>query len=392
MSSTRAHRTCLLLAAALVPLAQAQAASCNASGATAVTVGSVAEVAPGAARSFSVALDAGQGIIVDLSSIAPDAGQASGDADDEQEADHSASPARSLALCDSRGLLLAPLPGEVFEKGGSIVSTEDGERLRFVAATGGQYVISIAADDAPRELLVRRRKIRSSQTPVVSAALGAERTGIVSSEAPMVFSFTGVAGQWVELKSVSEKDTVLRLAGPDRDGAYSVIAENDDSEGLNPVIRRKLPVAGTYYLQVDSLAEEPGEFTLALKGVEAPRPAPPPASLRLNTRVTGRLADEDAVNLYALQVVAGHSYRLELTAPYDGVVAIGLANPIEPEDGGSGADAGFAEVKSQDANTSGTERLDFTARSSGQLQVRVKSFGIGDSNGDYTLKATDLGS
>jgi hypothetical protein len=74
----------------------------------------------------------------------------------------------------------------------------------------------------------------------------------------MVFSFAGTAGQWVELKSTSEKDTLLRLAAPDREGAYSVVAENDDSDGLNPAIRRKLPVTGTYFVQVDSLSERAG--------------------------------------------------------------------------------------------------------------------------------------
>ena len=39
----------------------------------------------------------------------------------------------------------------------------------------------------------------------------------------------------------------------------------------------------------------------------------------------------------------------------------------------------------------GTERLNFTARNNGTLLVRVKSFGIDDTEGGYTLKATDLG-
>lgn len=387
MPSNHCRRAALSLAAALVPLSQAWAAPCATSSAMPLEMGRIAEVAPGAARSFTLRLDAGEGVIVDLSVIAPEA-RSAGQGEGESVA---AAVSRSLALCNARGALLAPLPGEVFEKGGSATTTEDGERLRFVAPSAGQYVISVAAGDAPRELLVRRRKISSTQSPVIAATLDAEQSGIVSSSSPMVFSFAGTAGQWVELKSTSENDTVLRLAGPDRAGAYSVIAENDDSDGLNPVIRRKLPVAGTYYLQVDSLAEEAGEFTLALKRIDAPKPPPPPAPLRTGATMAGRLADGDDVRLYALTVAAGRSYRLELTAPYDGVVAIGLANPVEPEDGGSGPDAGFAEVKAQDANLSGTERLNFTARASGQLLVKVKSFGIGDTDGGYTLTATDLG-
>ena len=380
----------LLAATALAPIAHAQSATCPAAGASALTVGTVAEVAPGAVRSFSLSLGANEGVIVDLSNLKPPAAAASGD--DDHEGEH-ASPAtpHTLKLCDVKGALLAPQPGEVFEKGGSVTTTSDGERLRFLAARSGQYIITAAASAEPRELLVRRRSVGASPPPVVSAQLDGTQKGIASSSAPMVFSFTGTAGQWVLLKSTSEKDTVLRLAGPDRAGDYSQIAENDASDGLNPVLRRKLAVAGTYYLQVDSLSDEPGEFELSLKRTAAPKPPPPPVALRSGGQAAGRLADGDDIKLYTLPVVAGHSYRLDLTATYDGVVAIGLPNPVEPDDGGDKPDAGFAEIKSQDSGTSGTEKLSFTARSTGQLLVRVKSFGIGESDGAYTLTATDLG-
>ena len=382
----------LLAATALAPLAQAQAAPCPTAGAAALTVGTVADVAPGAARSFSISLGANEGVIVDLSDLKPKAVTA-----DEGEGDHehgdarAAAAPRTLKLCDAKGALLVPQPGEVFEKGGSVSAISDGERLRFVADRAGQYIVTAAASAEPREVLVRRRSVGASPPPVVSASLDATQKGITSSGAPMVFSFTGNAGQWVLLKSTSEKDTVLRLAGPDRAGDYSQIAENDDSDGLNPVLRRKLAVAGTYYLQVDSLSDEPGEFELSLKRTDAPKPPPPPVALRMGSQIAGRLTGGDDIKLYTLPVVAGHSYRLDLTAPYDGVVGIGLPNPVEPEDGGDKPDAGFADIKSQDSGTTGTEKLTFTARSSGQLLVRIKSFGIGETDGGYTLTATDLG-
>jgi hypothetical protein len=382
----RSSAAFLLAAAALAPLAQAQAAGCTSGGATPLTIGTVAPVAPGAARTYSLDLGAQQGVIVDLAALTP---KPAGDGDDEHDA--SDKPVvRSLRLCDGRGNVLAPQPGEVFEKGGSLTSTDDGERLRFFANAAGAYLVSVAAGAAPREILVRRRDVGTGQAPVVAATLGRPQKGITTSSSPMVFSFSGPAGQWVEIKSTSEKDTLLRLAAPDRAGDYSVVAENDDSEGLNPIIRRKLPVAGTYFVQVDSLADEPGEFDLTLQTIAAPKPPPPPRALRTGAAVAGKLADGDAVSVYALPVVSGHSYRLDLTAPYDGVVAIGVPNPVEPDDGGTGADAGFAEIKSQDSNTSGTEKLNFTARSNGQLLVRVKSFGIGETDGGYTLTATDL--
>ena len=385
-----------LAAAALAPLAQAQAASdCSSAGASQLTLGSVAEVAPGGERSYSFRLETGQGVIVDLANLKPKpaAEHADGEEGDHEHGDSAAKPPppRSIKLCDAKGALLAPQPGEVFEKGGSVAATDDGERLRFVASSGGTYVVSVSAGDEPREILVRRRLVGSAPSPLVSARLDSTQKGSVSSGAPVVFTFDGAAGQWVELKSTSEKDTVLRLAGPDRTGAYSVIAENDDSDGLNPMLRRRLPLAGTYYLQVDSLAEDAGDFELSLKRTTAPKPPAPPAALRLGAQVADKLKDGDDVRLYTIGVTAGHSYRLELNAEYDGVVAIGLPNPVENDTDPGKPDASFSEVKSQDSGTSGTEKLNFTARSTGQLLVRVKSFGIKETDGSYTLTATDQG-
>ena len=389
MHSIHRKRAALFLAAAaLAPFAQAQAANCPSASAKPLTVGSVARVDAGPARTFALNLGVREGVIVDLSSLTP---KAPSDGDDEDGDGAPVPVVQSIRLCDAQGNVLAPQPGEVFAKGGSLTNTEDGQRLRFYATAAGQYLVSVTASEEPREILVRKREGGTIQQPIVSAALGKAQKGITSSKQPMVFSFSGPAGQWVELKSTSEKDTLLRLAAPDREGTYSVIAENDDSEGLNPVIRRKLPIAGTYFVQVDALSDEPGEFELTLTPTAAPKPPPPPAGLRVGADIAGKLADGDAVAVYALPVVAGHSYRLELTASYDGVVAIGVPNPVEPEDGGNDADAGFTEIKSQDAGTTGTEKLNFTARAGGQVLVRVKSFGIGETDGSYRLKATDLG-
>jgi len=385
----------LLAAVALAPIAQAQAATCPSPGTASVSVGTVAEVAPGGARAFAVDLAANEGVIVDLASLKPAARPTTGDdgEDDHEHGEGSANAApRALKICDAAGTVLSPQPGEVFEKGGSTVTTTDGERLRFVAPRAGRYTIAVTSSDEPREVLVRRRAGGTTPAPVVSAVLPGEQKGITSSGAPMVFSFAGTAGQWVMLKAKSEKDTVLRLAGPDKAGDYAKIAENDDSDGLNPMIRRKLPVTGTYYVQVDSLSEDPGEFQLSLARSEAPPPPPAPVRLSIGTQVAGRLTGGDDTKLYVLPVVAGHSYRLDLTAPYDGVVGIGLPNPVEAEDGSDKPDAGYADIKSQDDGTSGTEKLNFTARSTGQLLVRIKSFGIGETDGGYTLTATDLGS
>lgn len=390
MSVMPFRRSALLLAgvASLVPIAQAQAAGCGSASAQALGLGAVMGVAAGAQRNFTLTLGSGEGVLIDLASVTPPPARSGNDHDD-----HGSTPPapRNITVCDAKGGLLAPQPGEVFDKGGSYSATDDGERLRFVAPVAGQYQVSVAAGDAPRELLVRRREIGAVQAQVVASALGRSQSGSTSSAAPKVYSFAAPAGQWVELKSTSEKDTILRLAGPDREGSYSVIAENDDSDGLNPKIRRKLPVAGTYYVQVDSLSDEPGDFEFTANRIDAPKPPPPPAALRLGAPVSGRFEDQKDVAIYSLSVVAGHGYRIEASAPYDAALAIGLPNPIEPDNGEDGPDSGFSEVKSQDGGTSGTEKLNFTARATGTLLVKVKNFGIGESDGAYSLTVSDLG-
>jgi hypothetical protein len=380
----------LLSAAALMPLAQAQAAGCAGMGGTPLGIGTVVDVPAGPNTGYALTLAAGEGVIIDLTSLAPTPAVTSeGEGDEHEEA-----PApRSMTLCSAKGAVLAPQPGEVFEKGGSVSAIDGGERLRFVAPAAGRYTLVLTTDEARRELLVRRRELTGRQASVIPAQLDGTQSGSASSAAPMVYSFSGTAGQWVELKSTSDKDTLLRLAGPDRDGNYSKIAENDDSDGLNPIIRRKLTQTGTYYLQVDSLSDEAGEFALTLKKIDAPLPPPPPAALRPGASVSGKLESGDDVKIYALQVIAGHSYRID-TAPgaaWDIAVAIGLPNPVEPDYGGTGPDASFSEVKSQDSGTRGGEKLTFTARSTGQLLVKIKSFGLEDSDGSYTLGVTDLG-
>ncbi|MDE2596377.1 MAG: PPC domain-containing protein [Sphingomonadales bacterium] len=379
-----------LLAAASAPLAAAQAADCAGGSGGALTVGQAQRVEPGPARTYTLDLAAGQGVIVDLSSLAAPAPKAADGDEHDGEGDKPKAAPQTVKLCNASGVLLAPQPGEVFEKGGSVTTTAEGQRLRFVAPAAGRYTVWVADSGDAREVIARNRDLGKGGA-LRTIKLGGEETGNVSSAAPVTFTFAGTAGQWVEIKAKSESDTVLHLAGPDRSGAYSEIASNDDSDGLNPLIRRRLPVTGTYYVQIDSLADNSDSYTLNVSPTQAPPPPAPPVALRPGAQIDAKLSGEDDARLYALPVTAGHSYRLELTAAYDGVVAIGLPNPVESDDGKEGAAAGFSEVKSQDSGTTGTERLNFTARSTGQLLVLVKSFGIGDTDGSYKLVATDLG-
>jgi hypothetical protein len=91
---------------------------------------------------------------------------------------------------------------------------------------------------------------------------------------PRAWSFEGKAGQWVRIAASSQTDTAIHLVGPAADGKSALLGEDDDSEGLNPLIQRKLHVDGTYIVEVQSLGEEPDDITLDVR--ELPAPPPPP--------------------------------------------------------------------------------------------------------------------
>lgn len=362
------------------------AADCAAPVAGAVVAGQALRVEPGPARAFTADLAAGQGLIIDLASLSAPGKES----DSAEDADGEQARPRELRLCDATGVLLAPLAGDVFEKGSSLSRTPDGTRLRFVAPATGRYTLWLAPSPVARELLVRNRDLGAASV-VQAAKVGSEVRGRTSSASPSLVSFAATAGQWVELKAVSESDTVLHLAGPDRSGTYTVLASNDDSEGLNPRIRRRIPVTGTYYVQVDSLSDDADDYTLGIKAVAAPPPPAPPAALRPGVQAGGRLAGTEDVRLFALPVSAGHAYRIELTADHDAVLAIGVPSPIEGEGDKDGPAGGIAEIRTQDSGLSGTERLNFTARADGQVVVLVRTLGIGETDGGFRLVATDLG-
>lgn len=372
--------------AALVSAGPAFAAGCPSGGAGPIAVGQLQSVGA-QARTFTVTLAAGDGIQADLTSITA---TSDGDDGDEHEGEGSGNAAPTgLMVCDASGKVLAPLPSEVFASGGSMSRIDDGVRLRFAAPAAGAYRIAVAAGAEERELLLRRRDVPAQNRTPTELELGGSDFAKVSRDKPLTYQFAGKAGQWVRITATSDNDTVLHLAGPGADG-YESIADNDDSDGLNPAIRRRLPVSGTYYVQLESLSASEADASLLVETVDAPPPPPAPLALKSGAAVTGKLEDGGQKVLYALPVTAGHSYRLELTAPYDSVIEVGLDDPLVPEDD-DGTGNGFSSVRSADRNLTGTEKLTFTARSTGRVLVQVRAYGLGESDGGYTLKAIDAG-
>jgi len=373
-------------AAFLGAAAPAFAAGCDTAGAAPLTIGTVQTLGSDSPGKYSVDLKSGEGVLIELASTAD---AAASDGEEGEGSSGSTPAAGALQICDAKGALISPLPSEVFANGGSLTRNGADLALRFVAPAAGKYLISAAPADGEREILLRRREIAPVERKVTELELGGSDFVKVSSAKPLVYSFTAKAGQWVKITATSDNDTVLHLAAPNPDGSYEVIADNDDSDGLNPMIRRRLPANGTYYVQLESLSSDENDATVLIQATEPPPPPPPPTALKVGAEVSGTLANSDEKKVYALPVIAGHSYRLELTAPYDAVIEVGLDDPFMPEDSDEGN--GFSSVKSEDSNLSGTEKLNFTARSTGRILVQVRAYNLEEGNGDYKLKAVDNG-
>lgn len=360
----------------------ALAADCDATGAQGVKVGTVQPLGSGDKGVFTLDLKAGEGVWIQLDPTMPTP-------QDGDSGDQPASRPTGLKICDATGKQLAPRASDVFVSGGSLSRTSEGAlRLAFLPPAAGSYTIVADAVDDTRELLVRNRDVPENAGGPTHLEMGGSDFAKVSSTKPLIYAVQGKAGQWVKITATSDADTVLHLAAPLADG-YSVIADNDDSDGLNPKIVRKLPVTGTYYVQVESLTDDPNDVSVLIEPTEAPPPPPPPAPLKAGQTVKGTLADADARNLYRLPVTAGHTYTLKVDAPFDAVLDVGLPDPLEA-DGDDDTANGFASLRSVDDGTSGEETLTVTAKTTGALLVQVRSFGI-DEGADYTLSATEAG-
>lgn len=379
-----------VVAAAMMAASPTLAAGCAASGAVPLKVGTLQSLGADKPGQFSMDLAAGEGVLVELSavSVMSASSEAAGDGDDaegvvEEDA------LQTLRVCDASGVLLSPLPSDVFGNGGSLTRSAESLQLRFVAPAAGRYLIAASPVAMDREILLRRRQLPQVQPSVTELELGGSDFARISSAQPLVYSFAGVAGQWVRISANSDNDTLLELAAPAPDGSYSVIARNDDSDGLNPVIRQRLPATGQYYFQVAGLGEEASGVTVLVQPSAPPPPPPPPAALRPGVPVDGSLAGNDDRKIFALPVVAGRTYRLAVTARYDAVIEVGLEDPLLPD--GTDEKTGFTSLRARDAGLTGTEVLTFTARTSGRVLVLVRGYNVENTSGAFRLTATDEG-
>ncbi len=284
-------------------------------------------------------------------------------------------------------------PVEVCDMAGAALAVETaplaggGRLVRFTAPAAGRYTIAANAAPGPRTLTLRT--MRAPYGDAEPLILGHTVFARLAPQVPRAWAFEGKAGQWVRIAAASQTDTTMHLVGPAADGKPALLGEDDDSEGLNPLIQRKLHVEGTYIVEIQSLGEEADDITLEVRELPAP-PAPvPPAALRPGAPAHGTLTSVADSALYDISVRAGRSYQVEASAAFDLALDVGLADPLEPASGALAS--GISVQRTVDVSRGGGEVAAFTAAADGHVLLRVRGLGINEGGGDFSLTLTESG-
>ena len=271
-------------------------------------------------------------------------------------------------------------------------------RLRFVAPDAGQYILraqGFAGGTGAYTLSVKSRVVAPPPQLVPLDSAG-EASGRFTDASPVddddhpyaLYSFEGKKGERVRIDMVAAEgiDPQLELS------QEGFTASNDDGgEGLNSRIFTILPRDGTYRLRARSLNSEAGLYSLRVQRFPPAGPPQPPARLRRDSPVLGRLSFDDSslemavdddgnptffYRLYSLPLNAGETVTIDLKAEsFDPVLDAGVMSPL-----------GFAVARTND-DTEGqgtNSRLVLTPAESGTIYVRARSLNA-ESLGEYTL-------
>lgn len=288
-------------------------------------------------------------------------------------------PGAEVAICDPAGFPF----GRPLEPAATAGSAADAHAV-------GEAVIAVLAPAAAR-LTVRAPGTPASAREAPAIPFGTPVSAHLIKDYPRTWSFTGSAGQAVRIAARSDGDTRLKLVGPTAAGGTGQLADDDDSEGLNPEIRRRLLRTGTYFVTVETLSDDPEDVMIELREDAAPALAAAvvqaAGTVRPGAPVNASLGEGAGRQLWRLPVRAGRSYRVTLSARFDAGLDLGLADPLEPADGSP--PLGIALRRSSDTDGSGEEMLAFTAAADGEVLLQVRALDTAGTGGAYALEVSE---
>ena len=299
---------------------------------------------------------------------------------------------------DFDAYLLVRGPGDAAFDNDDADSTTRNPRIIERLPAAGRYTVSVTsfqAGETGRYRLVAstsERPIDSTRVSGAEGELGSGDEQLESGEFVDNFTFTGEAGDLVELRlSSSAFDPYLMLRGPN-DATF----DNDDAAPgeTNALITATLPASGDYRIMATSYAAaERGAYRLDVTGAQiAVQPVRNVRSLfgnagageplAVGTPVTASLAERDArlesgefFDVYTLQAQPGARLSLRLQSDdFDAYLAA------------FGSDGFQASNDDDTAGSTTNSRIDVLMPVSGVLTVAATSYAA-DETGSYTLVA-----
>lgn len=174
--------------------------------------------------------------------------------------------------------------------------------LTVVAPADGTYTIELRADFGNSQGTYTLRIVGTEATQVT---YGSSTEFTAAEEANKFFSFTGAAGDVLDISAVSEQDVQIAITGPDS----QVLIEDDDS-GLDndPLVRRlRLPEDGVYGIIISHSWQEvmdENPITLSVEEVDDLVVGPEP--------VTVKIGIQSDIDVLHFDVEAGQPYTLEI--------------------------------------------------------------------------------
>lgn len=329
-------------------------------------------------------------------------------------------PARSVMLIDVLASGdLDPVLRVTDARSGELIGEDDdggeglnsrlrvmGERGRRIRIEVNSYNAEWASEGESYGGSFDLRLATSTYQPPRAVTYGARENGRITGD-EVLYTINGRAGELVEIALIGNDglDPMLELRNP----AGETVASNDDSNGLNSLIRHTFETDGTYTIAAQGYGSSTGSFTLRVRDRHNVSVTPQQQVIGIGEEATGELAAtswddpfgaEAAYVEYALSdaaraaIASGEgAVTIHLSASEGGDADFGgTLDPLVQL--GFNTPLGFAMVQEDDDGAGDLNSLlpvDLSAMAGNAAMLdalRIRVTGFGGSGGAYTLSIT----